>query len=307
MLWVKLEITTSTIAHQMKLRTRFSLVLALVFLLSLVLAGAVSYFMLHRQAREVVESRVELLMSTARAIRGYTVSEVRPNLAKTSIDDMFKPQSVPAYAAIATLDRLSEEYTEYSYREAALNPTNPKDKAADWEAELIRRFQAEPDLKRIVGERPGKSGPVMYVASPIRITDQACLACHSDPDIAPPSLLKKYGAQNGFGWKMGEVVAAQIGAVPAAVPITRANQAVLLFVGLLAGVFFLVFLVLNWMLSRLIVNPITRMANDADKVSTGNFDVDEFPEGEDSEVGRLGLSFNRMRRSLEQAMRMIDR
>jgi HAMP domain-containing protein len=102
-------------------------------------------------------------------------------------------------------------------------------------------------------------------------------------------------------------VAAQIGAVPAAVPIARANQAILVFVGLLAAVFLLVFLVLNWMLSRLIVNPITRMANDADKVSTGDFNVEEFPEAGDTEVGRLGLSFNRMRRSLEQAMRMIDR
>jgi protein-histidine pros-kinase len=291
----------------MKLRTRFSLALALVFLLSLVLAGAVSYLVLHQQARAVVEERIELLMSAASAIRGYTVSEVRPNLAKTSIDDLFKPQSVPAYAAIATLDRLPAEYDEYSYREAALNPTNPKDKAEAWEAEIIRRFEAEPGLTRVIGERPGKSGPVMYVASPIRMTNKDCLACHSDPDIAPPSLIRKYGAQNGFGWKMNEVVAAQIGSVPAAVPIARANQAVLLFVGLLAAVFALVFLVLNWMLSRFIVTPITRMANDADKVSTGNFEVDEFPEREDTEVGRLGLSFNRMRRSLEQAMKMIDR
>jgi HAMP domain-containing protein len=291
----------------MRLRTRFSLALALVFLLSLVIAGAVSYVMLHRQAREVVEQRIELLMSTARAIRSYTVSEVRPNLAKSGIEDLFKPQSVPAYAAIATLGRLPDRYAEYSYREAANNPTNPKDKAEDWEAEIIRRFQADASLQRLVGERPGKSGPVMYVAHPIRITDKACLACHSDPDIAPPSLLKKYGAQNGFGWKMNEVVAAQIGAVPAAVPIARANQAILVFVGLLAAVFLLVFLVLNWMLSRLIVNPITRMANDADKVSTGDFNVEEFPEAGDTEVGRLGLSFNRMRRSLEQAMRMIDR
>ena len=51
----------------MRLRTRFSLALALVFLLSLVIAGAVSYVMLHHQAREVVEQRIELLMSTARA------------------------------------------------------------------------------------------------------------------------------------------------------------------------------------------------------------------------------------------------
>lgn len=289
----------------MKLRTRFSIALALVFLLSLFLAGVVSYFMLHRQAREVVEARVELMMNAARAVRGYTVQEVRPNLKKLAVNDLFLPQSVPAYAAVSTLTRLPVQYKDYSYREAAINPTNPADRAADWEAEIIKRFAADPNLERIVGERQGANGQLVYVASPIRITDPACLACHSDPDIAPPQLLKKYGPQNGFGWKLNEVVAAQIGSVPTSVPVSRANHAVQVFVGLLAAVFLFVFLVLNLMLSRLIVNPITRMAADADKISTGDFDVEEFPESEKTEMGRLGLSFNRMRRSLQQAMRMI--
>ena len=60
------------------------------------------------------------------------------------------------------------------------------------------------------------------------------------------------------------------------------------------------------MLARRGVNPIADMSRMADEVSTGNFDVPEFSEERKDEVGRLAISFNRMRRSLEQALKIID-
>ena len=119
-------------------------------------------------------------------------------------------------------------------------------------------------------------------------------------------MIAKYGDGNGFGWEMNEVVAAQIGTVPMQVSIDRANQAFFVFMASLAGVFVFVFAILNWMLSRLIVRPIRQMAGDADRISTGDFDVPEFSEGKSKEVSQLGTSFNRMRRSLQQALSMID-
>jgi nitrate/nitrite-specific signal transduction histidine kinase len=70
-------------------------------------------------------------------------------------------------------------------------------------------------------------------------------------------------------------------------------------------VFFVVFVVLNIMLSWMIVRPIRRMSQSADKISTGDFDEPEFTERGKDEVAVLGSSFNRMRRSLEKAMQMI--
>lgn len=289
----------------MKLRVQFSIALAILFSVGFIVAGLVSYLVLHQHARDVVLAKVDLMMSAASAMRSYTVQEVRPNLQITSKQGHFLPQSVPAYAAMSTLGRLPEKYLDYTYREAALNPTNPADKAKDWEADLIKQFASNDKLEQIVGERQGKTGKVLFIASPIKITNEACLSCHSDPDIAPPALLKKYGPINGFGWKLNEVVAAQIGTVPMSLSINRANEAFATFMGLLALVFAAVFVVLNLMLSRLIVRPITKLSEDADRISTGDFDVEEFPESEKSEVGKLGLSFNRMRRSLQEAMRMI--
>ena len=118
-------------------------------------------------------------------------------------------------------------------------------------------------------------------------------------------MLKVYGEANGFGWKHNEIVGAQVVTVPMDVPLRKAERAFTTFMISLAAVFFSVFVVLNIMLSWLIVRPIRRMSEAADKISTGDFGVPEFAEKGRDEVSVLGSSFNRMRRSLEKAMQMI--
>ena len=73
-----------------------------------------------------------------------------------------------------------------------------------------------------------------------------------------------------------------------------------------AAVFAAVFVVLNLLLSWLIIRPVSRMSAVADQISTGDFDQPEFAETGNDEVAVLARSFNRMRRSLEKAMQMID-
>jgi protein-histidine pros-kinase len=119
-------------------------------------------------------------------------------------------------------------------------------------------------------------------------------------------MVKIYGDANGFGWKHNEIVGAQIVTVPMAIPIQNADRALVTFMASLAAVFGVVFIVLNLMLSWLIVQPIRAMSLAADKVSTGDFNVPEFGEKGRDEMSVLGSSFNRMRRSLEKAMQMID-
>jgi nitrate/nitrite-specific signal transduction histidine kinase len=59
------------------------------------------------------------------------------------------------------------------------------------------------------------------------------------------------------------------------------------------------------MLSRMIVQPISRMSHAADQISTGNFEIPEFAESGKDEIALLGRAFNRMRRSLQKALQMI--
>jgi protein-histidine pros-kinase len=219
---------------------------------------------------------------------------------------VFLPQSVPAYAATETMTQVKQKYADYTYKEATLNPTNPRDRAADWEADLVQEFKNQPTVTQLSGERDTPTGRSLYIARPIKITNPACLACHTTPEMAPATMIKRYGPGNGFGWKLNDIVGTQVVSVPMTLPIRNAERAFYTFMGSLAAVFLLVFVVLNVMLGRMIVHPIARMAHAADQVSTGNFEIPELAESGKDEIAVLGRAFNRMRRSLQKALQMIE-
>lgn len=288
----------------MALRSKFNLVLTTVFLAGFVAAGLVSRQLLQDNARHEVVREARLMLEAASSVRTYTVDHIRPHLV-AQMAEVFLPQSVPAFAATEAINTLRKTYGEYSYKEATLNPTNPRNRPADWEADVVQRFRQYPDLDELIAERQSANGRSLFIAKPIQINNPACLQCHSTPAAAPPSMLRVYGSSNGFGWKQGEVVGAQIVTVPMAVPLAHADRAFTTFMGSLAAVFAVVFVVLNLMLTWLILQPVRRLSQAADRMSTGDFTEPEFSERGDDEVVRLGASFNRMRRSLEKAIQMI--
>jgi protein-histidine pros-kinase len=290
----------------MGLRFKFNLVLLTVFLIGFAAVGFISRQLLQDNAREEVVHNARLMMDTAMAVRAYTVQQIKPHLDPLLADN-FLPQTVPAYAATETMAHIHKQYPDYGYKEATLNPTNPRDRATDWEADIVQQFRQNEQTKELIAERAGATGRQLYIAKPIQISNPACLGCHSIPGAAPASMIKVYGEANGFGWKQQEIVGAQVVTVPMAIPLLQAERTFKTFMLSLAGVFGLVFLALNLMLSWLIVHPIRTMAQAADKISTGDFDVPEFSSSGKDEVAVLGNAFNRMRRSLDKAMQMIDR
>ena len=289
----------------MGLRLKFNLVLILVFALGLVASGYVSKRILEANAQEEVTRNAELMMGAALAVRGYTSKQVKPQL-ELQLMRAFLPQSVPAYAATEMFNTLRQQHPEYTYKEATLNPTNPRDRAVEWEADIVQQFRNDPAQGEIRGTRDTPTGRALYLAKPLKISDPGCLPCHDTPDTAPKSMVSHYGPANGFGWKLGETVGAQIISVPMSVPLAKADQAFKTFMTSLVGVFLLAFIVLNVVLSLLVIRPIVRMSKAADEVSTGNFDVPEFSVGSHDEIGVLATSFNRLRRSLEKAMKLLE-
>src|SRR5687767_11407883 len=288
----------------MGLRLKFNLVLLVVFMTGLGATGYVSYELLHRNAREEVLRNAGVMMEAALSMRSYTVGHVRPNLVADP--DKFLPQSVPAFGATEIMTLLRKKYPDYAYKEALLNPTNPRNKAVEWETDIVNNFRNAAMGAEVTGERDTPVGRMLYMARPIQIKDAACLACHSVPSAAPPSMIKLYGDSNGFGWKHQEIVGAQVVSVPMTLPIKNANDAFMTFMGSLAAIFVVTFIVLNVMLSLMIIRPIARMSASADRISQGDFNVPEFGKGSD-EISVLGTSFNRMRRSLQKALKLIEK
>ena len=289
----------------MGLRLKFNLVLLLVLVLGLIVTAYLSWGLLQRDARQEVVRTADLMMEAALAIRAYTVEQVRPQL-DLQLMRVFLPQSVPAYAATQTLKQIHKKYPDYFYKEATLNPTNPLNRATDWETDVVNEFKNGSAVTELIGERDTPTGRALYIARPITVSNPSCLPCHSTPEAAPPTMVRVYGPANGFGWKLHDIIGAQVVSVPMAVPVRNAERAFYTFMGSLAVVFALVFVVLNVMLSRMIVQPIFRMAMAAEQISTGNFENPEFAERGRDEIAVLGRAFNRMRRSLQKALEMID-
>jgi HAMP domain-containing protein len=289
----------------MGLRAKFNLVLLGAFVVGLALAGTVSYRIVNDNARREVSHEAAIMITAASAIRDYTAKEIKPLLAD-QLKVRFLPHVVSSWAAQTNLREVTAHFPAYTYKEAALNPTNPADRPTDWEADIIAEFEHNPTLKEFESVRDSPVGPILSVSRPIRITDPECLSCHSTPAAAPATMIDLYGSANGFGWKLNDVIGAQIVSVPMRVALDRANQLFLVIFGGLAAVFLVTLLLLNLVLHVMIIRPIRQMSAIASEVSLGNTSAPEFAEHGRDEITSLARSFNRMRRSLTNAMQLLD-
>ncbi len=289
----------------MGLRMKFNLVLLVAVAIGLAIAGTFSNQLLQHNAREEVLESARIMLESALAVRGYTVKEIKPLLVQHQ-GDTFISQTVPAYAAARYIEYLQEGHPEYSYKEATLNPTNPSNRAVEWEADIISYFRNGATEKELIGERDTPAGRYLFLGRPIRITNPDCLGCHSSPASAPQTLLTTYGSNNGFGWKMDEVVGAQIVSVPMSLPLERAKTTFTTFMIALVGVFGLLIILLNIMLHFVVLKPVKAMSKKADDVSMGKATEGELMLKGNDEITSLGRSFNRMHRSLDNAVKMLD-
>jgi HAMP domain-containing protein len=287
----------------MNLLLRLNVVFVIAFALAGWLAHAVCASLQQADARREVLATAGLMLDSALASRAYTADEIDPLLAG-HMQDGFPPQSIPFYAATQTFAALRKLHPDFTYKEAALDPTNPRDRATDWEADIIDQFRNHPTSQQIQGERSTPLGRSLYLARPIRAQPE-CLTCHGLPSAAPAALITRYGRDNGFGWQPNEVIGAQIVSVPFADAVEGARR-------LFSGVTLVIVLVLVALLAIIngtvywaVVRPLRQMTRLADEVSLGKANGATFASGRDDEIGALGDAFERMRKSLDKAMKLI--
>jgi protein-histidine pros-kinase len=186
-----------------------------------------------------------------------------------------------------------------------LNPTNPANRAVDWESDIVNSFRNGAVKAPLYGERDTPNGRMLYVAKPLA-AGQACLRCHDTADVAPPTMIAKYGSAAGFGWKVGEIIGAQIIQIPETFALARAEVTFRVFMGSLLGVLLAVAVTLNLLLWWMFIRPITRISALADQISLGAINAPDFAARGRDEIGMLANALSRMRRSLVQAMSMLE-
>ncbi len=290
----------------MGLRAKFNLAVIAAFLIGFALAATGLKQLFDANARMQVVQNARIMMSAADAVRQYTDQQVAPLLGVES-GGKFMTASVPFFAAVSVFKGVQKHFPDYTYHEPALNPTNPSDRATDWEADFINSFRNNPNLHELVGERDTPTGPSLSLARPIAVDSPDCLTCHSSPQRAPTAMLASYGSDHGFGWKLHEIVGAHVVSVPMALPLAAARQTFITFLAILVAMFVVILVILNVLLHYMVIRPVVHVARIANAVSLGDTDVEEYEKKGRDEIAVLSVAFNRMRRSLDSAMRMLER
>ncbi len=293
----------------MKIGTKVTVSLVVVFVIGLLISGISLANVLEKKAESEIDSKASALMAMNNSIRTYTNDRVQPLLLpKLETQENFIPEAIPTYAVRETFEffRKSPDFASFFYKDATLNPTNLRDKADDFEAEIVNRFRREPETLSISGFRNMNGTQLYYTAKPFQIKNESCLRCHTTLDKAPKSQINTYGTENGYGWKLNEIVATQIVYVPAQRIFQNANRSFIIVMGVVAMIFTALVAIVNLLLKRTVLGRIKQISTVAEQVSVGNMNAG-FGRQRKDEIGDLAEAFNRMKYSLEIAMNMLNK
>lgn len=294
--------------QNLKLGTKLNLILVVIFLSTIISCGSLLSHILENKVEREVANKAFLAIETMNSVRDYTSNQIQPELSGRLETEMaFLPETVPAYSAREVFENLRTipQYQDFTYKEAALNPTNLKDKADEFETTLVEKFRQNSNLKQLAGFRTISDRNFYYVARPLAVDKVSCLQCHSLPENAPRSLINTYGDRNGFNWQLNEIVAAQMVSVPATQVFATANRLQWSIVGVISLFFLIAIAAINAFMRLAIVRPIQKMSHLSTQVSTGNLNA-QFAHDSKDEIGILAKALDRMKISLQMAMQMIE-
>ncbi|BAY49023.1 sensor protein [Scytonema sp. HK-05] len=295
----------------MKIGTKVNLILIIVVISGILISGIALSNVLYTKAENEITSKALILMQIANSVRSYTNERIQP-LLLPKVDDPnqeeFIPESIPTYTLRVVFEkfRQNKEYGNFIYKDATLNPINFRDKADEFEADIVERFRKEPGNKSLSGDRTISGEKLFYNARPFAIQDKSCLRCHTTPELAPKSQIATYGKDHGFGWKLNEIVAAQIVYVPAEDIWKNAYRSFFLIIGVVGIIFTAIVFIMNQLLKKVVLQRIKNIATVAEQVSVGDMNA-HFGKQSKDEIGDLAEAFNRMKYSLEIALNMLNK
>lgn len=276
---------------------KFSLLLALVWLLGGVATLGTLANHLNTQAEQTVRERAEIVLTAMQSVRNYTQNNIQPLVerklgAQSTADERFNQEIIPNFAARSIFAGFREQdpsFQDYLYKEAAVNPTNPTDQADAFESEIFPQLQPLDDapLESRSGYRMVNGQKFFYLAQPLVMNDVSCLGCHSTPERAPQPLIATYGNQTGFGWNLNEIVATQMVYVPADMIFARGRQNLFTVAKTFLSIFVALFVAINLLLWRNVIRPLNVLTRTANRISGGPINPGENESSEDGALTQL--------------------
>ena len=244
------------------LGNHFTKMLTIIFFVGILTSGIILSAAMRQKAEGEIVKQAEILLQTMNSVRSYTSEQVTPQLEdELTAASEFIPETVPAFSAREVFEefRATEGHSDFLYKEAALNPTNPKDKADEFETQLVNSFRDDSGLEEQKGYRKIEGKKLLYVSRPLTVNKESCLQCHGKPADAPPSMQKTYGTENGFGWQLGETVAAQTIYLPSNQVFVGGTRYLSWVIAIFSGVFAIVIGVINRLLKTTVIHPLGQL------------------------------------------------
>ena len=281
---------------RLKANLVYAAVMSIAVLLGLLIARAAS----NQISLATATREASLMTAEADVAARYTREDVAPLIVSNDRSGvLFVPQGMPFYAVETQARLLADIKPGFGLRRVMLDPTSAVDRPTPLERVTIERLRGSPDHAPFV-ERHGHT---LDLVTPLRMVNGVCATCFTSRAAAPPGLLDAFGFHAGFNRKPGEIVGITIASVPLAIEPAFGDRDILLWLIAVAAT---LWGALNLILEYVVLRPIGRVAAIAERVSLGQPGVDEFAASGGGEIGILTRSFNRLRRSMESALALIE-
>lgn len=197
----------------MKLGNKIILNVGISCVICTLAAVGISSSKISNQGQEQLVEKSQAILSRLEAIRSYIATqgglEADINSTVEHFPDGKLPQAdhdrilrkVPIFASIKVGFENAEQ-DNYKFRVFANEPRRPANKATSSEAEILARFEANPELKEIVDSNSNS----VVVYRPVRLSEaQGCLLCHGHPSKSPWKNGKDILGYPMENWKDGKL------------------------------------------------------------------------------------------------------
>ncbi|PLX91710.1 MAG: histidine kinase [Desulfuromonas sp.] len=287
----------------MSIRKRVVVMLAIVYLVSLVLTIAGGAYVLRKDAIREAEEKTDLFAAVMSSSARYLHNVIRPKAEELVPEDAYFPESGVGVLMLTEVARyIQEEYPEYIFRFASPNPLNPESLASELEEKVITGFEdGEYSEWRGFADRDGAS--FYAVAKPL-VAGSDCISCHDTPEVAHPSQVETYGSHSGYGYLEGDVVGARFIYVPLESVRDQAITRITYFSLAFSVFFLLVLFAVDRFIVGSVVRPIEHIVDVSEDISRGKLDR-QFEVKTNDEIKLLADAFDRMKVSLAKAMDIL--
>ena len=297
-----------------KLNVRLNIAtFSLLVIMSVLMVCAVNYFQ-KQYALTVAEKKSLILLQHNLAIHSYFNNQLKPKIFALTDGirdkEFFDPAWMSSTYAVREIEKIYDKDSgyRYYYKEAAINARSPQNEADDFERDFIQRLNKDPNLQKLSGVKSFAGKPYFYTLMRGERLEKGCMRCHSTHDKAPGDLVQAYGMTRSFNRSDGDVVSAVSIHIPLSEAYGDADRLSMKLSVALLSILFVVFVIQNRLISRLLFVPLKNIRSQAESISNDieNLGV-AIPEIYSQEMNEIAGSFNTMSYRLKTVVDDLDR